>query len=386
MIDNAMNLDDESLLSAYMDGQLDHDHNQAVESALLSNPQLSEQLRSLTVLRDLVGGLSRDVSVDVSFAVLERIRSPRRWWVRLPATIPWPTGRGRVLHAASLLGIAASILIVFTIALNISPAQRHRRPNLPGNSTPQIIASNQPEPPTNSHPIRVPAATDSPNPASSSSSSSESREPGTVKISDIPRNIANNEMNDLAEPRDLEHVRKLLDSPQLRRFFLVRGGRDGKARQQVASVVQETTHFDFYKITIAHGIVIDPRHPEEATVFALRVNPKELDNLKKGLNAALPDSIEETDPDPRVVTQLADIRQVQACPPTLPSVTIPREAVALRTKGPDGQDHPAAEVRANEKRPTVEQEQSAPIPPERRPKPEKPEDMIVVLVWVTKNE
>ena len=89
----AMNLDDESLLSAYMDGQLDPDQHQAVESALLSNPQLSEQLRSLTILRDLVGGLSRDVSVDVSFAVLERIRSARRRWVRLPATIPWPAGR-----------------------------------------------------------------------------------------------------------------------------------------------------------------------------------------------------------------------------------------------------------------------------------------------------
>ena len=85
-----MNLDDESLLSAYMDGQLDPDQHQAVESALLSNPQLSEQLRTLTILRDLVGGLSRDASVDVSFAVLERIRPPRRWWVRLPATIPWP--------------------------------------------------------------------------------------------------------------------------------------------------------------------------------------------------------------------------------------------------------------------------------------------------------
>ena len=106
--DNAMNLDDESLLSAYMDGQLDPDQLQAVESALLSNPQLSEQLRTLTNLRDLVGGLSRDASVDVSFAVLERIRSPRRLWVRLPATLSWPASRRRSwIRTASLLGIAA---------------------------------------------------------------------------------------------------------------------------------------------------------------------------------------------------------------------------------------------------------------------------------------
>ena len=355
MIDKAMNLDDESLLSAYMDGQLDADQHQAVESAVLSNPQLSEQLRTLTVLRNLVSGLSRDVSVDVSFAVLERIRSPRHWWVRLPVTIPWPSSRGRVLQAAGVLGIAASIMIIMvTVALNIPPAPRHHGPNLTRNST-QTIVSNDPEHATKSQPIRVPAAADSPNPASSSSPSSESREPGTVKIRDIPRTIPTSEINDLAEHRDLEHVRKWLDSPNRRRFFLVRGGREGT----VASVVETTTHFNFYKITISHGIVIDPRHPEEATVFALVVNPKELDDLKKSLNAALPDSIEETDDDPRIVIQLADIGQVHAYSATpIPSLTIPREGLALRTKGAEAQENPAAEIPATEKRPTIEQEQS----------------------------
>jgi hypothetical protein len=397
MIDNAMKLDDESLLSAYLDGQLDPDQNRAVESALLSNPQLSDQLRTLTGLRDLVGGLSRDVSVDVSFAVLERIRSPRRCWVRLPATIPWPPVRDRVLRAADLLGIAASIIfIVVTVALTIPPAPPHRGANARGNPTHQAVASNDTTPVTSSHSIRVPAVADSPNPTSSSSSSSESREPGTVKISDIPRTISNGEINDLAEDRELEDVRKMLDNPNLqRRFFLVRGGRDGTAQQQVATFVEQTTHFNFYKITISHGIVIDPRHPEEATVFALLVNPKELDNLKKQLNAALPDTVEETDDDPRTVMQLADIGQVHYCPVT-PSVTIPREAVALRAK-PEGPDHPVVEIPATDERPTVAQEQSAPVPPDRRPKPakkrapipahspEKREDMIVVLVWVTKS-
>jgi len=406
--DNAMKFDDESLLSAYMDGQLDPDQHQAVESALLSNPQLSEQLRTLTLLRDLIGGLSRDVSVDVSFAVLERIRPGRRWRVRLPATIPWPTGRSRVLQATGLLGIAASIIAV-TFALIILPELRHRRSNSTRNSAPQSIALNDPKRETNSHAIRVPAAADSPNPASSSSSSSESREPGTVKISDIPHTNATSEIHDLDESRDLEHVRKLLDSKNLRRFFLVRGGRDGTARQQVASVVEQTTHFGFYKITISHGIVIDPRHPEEATVFALLVNPKELDNLKERLIAALPDSIEETPVDPQIVTQLADIGQVQSCPAT-PVVTIPHDDVALRTKGAEGRDNPAAEIQPVDRRPTVEQEQSAPVPRDRSPKtdhasgsgleiakhasvpapipahsPDKPEDMIVVLVWVTKS-
>jgi hypothetical protein len=425
--DNAMNLDDESLLSAYLDGQLDPDQLRSVESALLSNPQLSEQLRSLTILRDLVGGLSRDVSVDVSSAVLERIQSSRPWWVRLPAKISWPADRRRVFQAAGVLGFAAACIIVATIALNVPSASRHRPSNSPKNPGQLSTASNTAKRAAAPNPIRDeigPGALEKP--SSSDSLTSGDGATGIVKISDIPHTNAASELPDLDESRDLQHVRKLLDSPNLRRFFLVRGGRDGTGRQQVASVVEQTTHFGFYKITISHGIVIDPRHPEEATVFALLVNPKELDNLKERLTAALPDAIEETPVDPQIVTQLADIGIVQACPAT-PIVTIPQDALALRTEGVDGREHAAAEIQ------TVEPGRNAPVPPDRGgksdhapgsgsevakhagvsapvaahslesipghedvqiasrasnhgPSPEKPEDLIVVLVWVTKSQ
>ena len=74
--------DDDSFLSAYMDGQLDPDQHQWVESALVSNPQLAEQLRGLTVLRDLVAGLARDASVDVTPQVMEQIRARRALYGR----------------------------------------------------------------------------------------------------------------------------------------------------------------------------------------------------------------------------------------------------------------------------------------------------------------
>jgi hypothetical protein len=420
-----MNLDDESLLSAYLDGQLDPDQQQVVESALLSNPQLSEQLRALTIVRALVGGLSRDTSVDVSSAVLERIRPARRRRLRIPATIPWFTSQRRALQAAGLLAIAATMIIVCTVALNIGPEVRHSRPK--ANSAPPAIASNDQVQAKRFQPIAVPSAADSPKTLSSSSSQSEIYLTGAAKNSDI----ANSETNDVAEPRELEQVRKLLDSPQkLQRFFLVQGGRDGAAGQLVANVVQQTAQHGFYKITISHGIVIDPRHPDEATVFALLVSPKELDNLKKQLSAALPDAIEETPVDPGTVTQLADIGQVQASP-AFPIVTIPQDAVALRVIRPDVRENGAADIQPADKRPTAEQEQSAPVPPDRtaRPdhpsgsgsagakradtrassparspepspghvgaqvashsetrgaSPEKPEDLIVVLVWVTR--
>ena len=126
---------------------------------------------------------------------------------------------------------------------------------------------------------------------------------------------------------ELVHVREYLDNPQLRRIFLVSDLEDGSAQQQVASVVEQTTRFNFYKITISQGIVIDPRHPDRATVFALVVGPRELESLRDRLRAALKDRVEETTVEPAVVTQLADIGEVEACPPSpAAEMAIPRDA------------------------------------------------------------
>ena len=170
--------------------------------------------------------------------------------------------------------------------------------------------------------------------------------------------------------------------------------------------------------------MIDPRHPEEATVFAVLVKPKELDSfVDRLLHLALPDSVEETPVDPRIVTQLADIGQVQACP-AFPGVTIPQEALALRTNVPGGRDPGAGEIqtvepdRSGQVRSARSQrtdngpgsarakhdDASAPMParspepipshdgpqdasglPKQGPSPKKPEDRIVVLVWVTRS-
>ena len=69
-----MTSDDDSFLTAYMDGQLDGDQQRRVEANLIANPQLAEQLRGLTVLRDLVAGLAHDATVNVVPEVMEQIR------------------------------------------------------------------------------------------------------------------------------------------------------------------------------------------------------------------------------------------------------------------------------------------------------------------------
>lgn len=55
-----MHCDDDSFLSAYMDGQLNPDQQQLVESMLVARPQFGDKLRDLTVVRDMVVGLNRD--------------------------------------------------------------------------------------------------------------------------------------------------------------------------------------------------------------------------------------------------------------------------------------------------------------------------------------
>ena len=69
-----MTLDDDSILSAYLDGQLGPEQQQAVESALFADPRLAEELRGLAALRDLLAGLPREAPADVTSRVMRRVR------------------------------------------------------------------------------------------------------------------------------------------------------------------------------------------------------------------------------------------------------------------------------------------------------------------------
>ena len=51
-----MSSGDDTFLSAYLDGQLDSDQQQLVESALVASPKLAENLRGLAAVRELVAG------------------------------------------------------------------------------------------------------------------------------------------------------------------------------------------------------------------------------------------------------------------------------------------------------------------------------------------
>jgi hypothetical protein len=354
-----MTLDDDSILSAYLDGELGPEQQQAVESALFADPQLADEVRNLALLRDLVAGLPRDVPADVTTRVMRRVR--RRAWLRTAeGVIAWgPVRAGLVAAAASLLlaislpwflhldrvpaGGEAPIAQVRPVA-EVRPVVRKNR-GWPVFPDPAREARSEP-PGTGGHPTIVASAED----------------PGSGQD-------------------ELVHVRKYLDHPNLRRIFLVSDTGNGSDEQRVASVVEQTTHYNYYKITISQGIVIDPRHPDQATVFALVVGPRDLHRLGDQLRTALKDRVEESDAEPAVVTQLADIGQVEARSPSpAAEMDIPREVVmAIKAPNPGGDIGPPEAPRAELPKP------GEPTRQQERSSPRADEADLVVLVWVSRS-
>jgi hypothetical protein len=353
-------------LSAYLDGQLDADQRNRVNSALVSSPELAERLRGLTVVRDLVAGLNRESAVDVTPMVMSRIRS-RRQSRSFAARLRHGYAR-RAAGLAGILAAAAGFLLVVTVAGFWQP-RTHPVPTAPRVVFDNAIAESKTAGAGAAADDSVPAFALEPRSASSATADHRSVGAGARPSAVEPGAVAIDGGGPLA-PGDLERSRGFLDNPHDRRFFLIKNGQDGKAQQRVASVVERTTRFGFYKITISHGIVIDPRHPEEATVFALLVNPQELDRLRDQLKVALSDQVEEGPADARIVTQLADIGQVQALAPSpLGDVSISRDALALKTNVGGGTETAALSVPAGARRPTAEQFHSAPVPVTARTNP-----------------
>jgi hypothetical protein len=315
-----MNLDVETFLTAHLDGEVDPEQRLGVESALVSDPRLAEDLRTLTAVRDLVAGLSRQAhGPDVSAAVVARIERRR---------VSRPFGLGLVLtpapaswaaRAVALVSAAAALIAAATVGLpraNVGPVVvRHGRDLEPRRPVPT---------PVNPSPVG-PAA-------------------DFVQIADAARETAPG-LDDRERERDQEQqrIRRLLDSPTIRKVLFVTDIVGGRADRQVGELLERTPRrtATFGRITVTQGVVIDPAHPGEATVFAAVMDDEELKAFQGELNKSFPRAVEESGPRPELVTQLADIGQVAILHGTIVAdVLLPNErpSRALRTEprmGPD---------------------------------------------------
>lgn len=325
-----MNLDDESLLSAYLDDELDPLDRLAVESSMASDPSLSENLAKLRALRNLVSGLSRPRSPGIADEVLGRISGvcarPR----------PWQRARRPLARAAiGLAAFAAGILVLLLL-----PYWLVRRPHQPLSRRGErstIAAAN---------PVETPA----PGPGPSLAVNLAVDSPSADQPHPVPGPALGGafraDSRDSGGP-DLLRARALLDDPSLRHVFLVTDVIEEPAREQLSAVLGQTTRLDYFRFTVSQGIVIDPEHPGEATVFAIVLEDRHLDWFRDRLKKEFGDHVEEREVEPEVVSQLSEIGQVVALPPTpMGDVIIPRSAQLAQLEAHD--------------RPTLEQERSTP--------------------------
>jgi hypothetical protein len=150
-----------------------------------------------------------------------------------------------------------------------------------------------------------------------------------------------------------EKVRALLDSPRLRRILIVTDIIGEGTLDRVEELVRKSPRTDatYGRITVSQGIIVDPLHPNEATVFALVMNDQELNQFRKKLEQSFPKAVEEAEPDPIVVAQLGEIGRLSvlqgssASSVVIPSTVSPR--IALRSdrslQQPAMESHVAAE-------------------------------------------
>jgi hypothetical protein len=296
-----MTLKDESLLTAYLDGELEPDQRSSVESALLDDPELARRLRQLSEVHELIAGLPRPIlTVDLTGEIDRRLgRRSFGPWQRLKARPP--------VLAATVLGslaLAASLLIAPGLLLRSQPPQPAPSAALgavaralepaPGVDRPAVAAIEPAEPRAVS---RTPVA-----------AGGRARKPHDATAS--------------------EQILALLDSPRLRRIFFVTDVIGDGTSERVEELVQKTprTEAKYGRITVSQGIVIDPLHPNEATVFAMVLNEQELRHFQTKLEQSFPERVEDAEADPIVVAQLAEAGQVAVLPGTPASeVVIPRD-------------------------------------------------------------
>lgn len=298
-----MKLEDEIYLSAYLDGELDPEQRSSVESALLANPALAERLRQLTVVRDLVANLPRlTLHEDLSAAIVARAEA-RMLESRVSRFRRVPLAR---------IGMAAAALAALTIGLGLLTG--HPRPvpprPVPVRLTPVVTAPTAP-------PERTPVAAPRPEPQSQP----QPQRSATLVASGSPLPAPTPSRQPVESPRDererqdereQKRIRNLLESPDLKHVFVVVDEIGGDVPNRVEGLVRDTPRLDplFGKITVSQGIVIDPKRPNQATVFALVMDQNEVEQFRERLKLDFPTQFEEVPPNPTMVAQLSEIGQI----------------------------------------------------------------------------
>lgn len=108
-----MSLEDESMLSAYLDGELADADHRALERLIQEDPRLQDQLAGLTVVRTALSTLPRPARArDAAPSVIQSIERGRRSrWRLVPRPVPLPAIGVFATAIAALLAVAVGPLL-----------------------------------------------------------------------------------------------------------------------------------------------------------------------------------------------------------------------------------------------------------------------------------
>ncbi len=290
-----MNLDDESLLSAYLDDELDPADRLAVEWSIETNPPLAEQLRSLAQARDAVSRLPRpeiprDLAANLSARLLVNRRRERLRKLARPARA--------ALAFSGFSGLAASLIFAL-ILLNHSLHE----------SDPPIAVAVQPvEDPRPHHPVA-----DSKIPRPDASAELVSNPPSVISAPASPK-ITPVQRSGIDEAREVNARRAIagmLEQSHVRRIRIITDVVDASAKVKHLIHQDGRLNPDFGQISICQEIVIDPECAEAVEVFAVPMDERDRRAFVGQLSEAFPNLVEESgEANPDLVTQLTEVGQV----------------------------------------------------------------------------
>jgi anti-sigma factor RsiW len=367
-----MNLDDETLLSAYLDDELDPADRLAVEWSIESNPPLAEQFRSLAQARDAVSGLPRPaIPRDLGPVLGARLAANRRRERLRKLARP----AGVAFAFSGFFGIAASLIFAL-ILLNHSLHESDKLAQI----------ADQPVPPIRSHlpvPIIKPA---------------ETPQLASTLVPVVPRPV--DPKNSSPRPGSFDETRELdarraiagmLEQPHVRRIRIVTDVLD--ASDKVKDLIHQDARKnpEFGRISICQEIVIDPECAEAAEVFAVPMDERDRKAFVGQLARSFPSLVEESDEtSPDLVTQLTEVGQVALFSGTkaAPLVDPPhdlRPFIANRAEFPQNhivESNPQSLEPGRPKDPTDERKAESPKLVARPSTKLKPSERVTVLVWV----
>jgi hypothetical protein len=333
-----MNLEDETLLTAYLDGELDDAGRHRVEAATAASPGLARRLRDLAEARDMVESLSRPpAQVDVSAFVMSRITAPVRPWafrVRVTRVVS-----PRWLAVGSGLAAAASLLVSLSLLSHRGDLPTRVRgavddiTNLVNHMKPELV----PAPP-----VAVPNHPFVPNESAR----------GATPVEIATTRSLEDENAERQWLRDQDRLDSLLDRPEVHKIVVTVDQLGPREKERLERAIDQIMrkNAEIGQITVAPGIVIDPAAQHGAFVVALLLDEDERGRLESKLAAEFASVGELKSASALEVMQLADQRHatfsepyvVEASPPVgQPDRLRPATKAEGYTTKPEGHVYPA---------------------------------------------